>query len=381
MTYSILGSTLMGILQLAVPSYGLRLNRLFGSRQVGWALVVAFLGLALLNLAGGNGSASGRLEWESARSVVGAVIPVLLLIGMAHVETLFRERSRAEREQRLRFCQLEQSLDRRTEELAEAREEYCRELSRREQERRAFAESAQQGRQEMGVQVAVGAAQRLNRHVAVVELYAKLLHAKASDPNTTQYYERLVAEAAEARALGRQLLACGCSQPLRTQLLSLGDLVQRHQPTLRKLLGEHRLLECTYPADALFVWADPQLLRCMLEELVRNARDAMTDAGRVSITVERANVNQPHHGPDHSAPQFVSVVVTDTGRGMEREVQKHLGDPFFTTNHSQRTGLGLASVSGLIKAHGGWLTVTSALGHGTSVRLFFPSAVPCPSRT
>ena len=381
MTYSFLGSTLMGILQLAVPSYGLRLNRLFGSRQVGWALVVAFLGLALLNLASGIGSAGARQEWELARSVAGAVIPVLLLIGMAHVETLFRERARAEREQQFRVCQLEQSLDRRTEELAEAKEEYRWELSRREQERRAFAESAQQARQELGVQVAVGAAQRLNRHIAVIELYAKLLRAKPSEAGTTQYHERLAAGAAEARALGRQLLACGCSQPLRTQLLSLGDLVRRHQPTLRRLLGEHRSLECACPADAPLVWADPQLVRCMLEELVRNARDAMADAGRVSITVERVNVNQPHRGPDHGAPQFVSVVVTDTGPGMEREVQKHLGEPFFTTNHGQRAGLGLASVSGLIKAHGGSLTVTSALGQGTSVRLFFPSAVPRPSRT
>jgi signal transduction histidine kinase len=381
MTHSFFASAFVGILQLAVPSYGLRLNRLFGSRQVGWALVVAFLALALLNLVGSIGSAGGRLEWQLARSVVGAVIPVLLLIGMAHVETLFRERARVEREQRLRLCQLEQSLDRRTEELAEAKEEFRRVLSRREQEQGAFAERARQARLELGVQVAVGAAQCLNRHIAVIELYAKLLHAKPSEPGTNHYHERLVAGAAEARALGHQLLACGCCQPLRTQLLSLSDLVRRQQPALRKLLGEHRLLECACPADAPLVWADPQLVRCMLEELIRNARDAMADAGRVSITVERVNVNQPHPGPDHVAHQFASVVVTDTGPGMSREVQKRLGEPFFTTNPGQRTGLGLASVSGLIKAHGGWLAVTSALGHGTSVRLFFPSAVACPSRT
>lgn len=218
----------------------------------------------------------------------------------------------------------------------------------------------------------------MNRHVAVIALYAKLLLAKSSKTGTTRYHERLVAGAAEAGALGRQLLACGCSQPLRTQLLSLSDIVRRHQPTLRKLLGEQRLLECACPANAPMVWADPQLVREMLEELVRNARDAMAETGRMSITVERVNLHQPPLGQDHGAHQFASVVVTDAGHGMGRDVQQHLGEPFFTTNPGKHAGLGLASVSGLIKAHGGWLAVTSALGHGTCVRLFFPSAVARP---
>ena len=137
MTHSLLASALVGILQLAVPSYGLRLNRLFGSRQVGWALVAAFLGLALLNLAIGIGLAGAQPEWESVRNVVGAVIPVLLLIGLAHVEVLFRSRVRVEQEYRLRHCELDQVLSRRTQELEEAKEEYQRELNRREREQQA----------------------------------------------------------------------------------------------------------------------------------------------------------------------------------------------------------------------------------------------------
>jgi signal transduction histidine kinase len=147
------------------------------------------------------------------------------------------------------------------------------------------------------------------------------------------------------------------------------------------VLGEHRLLESACPADAPLVWADPQLVRWMLEELVRNARHAMADLDVASISVERVNVNQPQPGQGPVTNQFTCVVVTDTGRGMDPEVQKHLGQPFFTTKTGKSTGLGLASVSGLIKAHGGWLEVTSALGQGTTVRLCFPSAVACPSRT
>jgi signal transduction histidine kinase len=381
MTHSFFASGFVGLLQLAVPSYGLRLTRLFGSRQVGWALVMAFLGLALQNLAAGMGPVGARLECEVARNVVGAVIPILLLIGMAHVETVFRERARREQEQRLKLCELEQFLDRRTEELTEAREHFCVELTRRDQAQQAFAERARQERLELGVQVAAKAGQRLNRHLAVIELYAKLLRANHSSPRTAQYHERLAAGAAEARALGRRLLASGRCQPLRAQLLSLSDIVRRHQPALRKLLGEQGSLECACPADAPLVWADPQAVRWMLEELVRNARATTVDAGGVSITVERVNVNQPQPDQDPGVNEFVSVVVTDTGRGMGREVQGHLGEPFFTTNPATRAGLGLASVAGLIKAHGGWLAVTSALGHGTRVRLFFPSAVAGPPRT
>ncbi len=381
MTYSFFASTFAGLLQLAVPSYGLRLHRHFGSRRVGWALVAAFWGLALLNLAGRMGPAGARPEWESARGLVAVVIPLLLLIGLAHVETRFRERARVERELRLRHDDLERCLDRRTEELAEAREEFHRERNRRGEHQRAFAEGARQERLELGVQVAARAGQHLNRHAAVFELYAKLLVAKHSEPGTARHHERLAAGAAEMRALGRQLLACGGCQPVRPQLISLSDLVRRHQPALQTLLGEHRLLQCVCPANAPLVWADPQLVRWMLEELVRNARDAMADAVSVSIVVVRGDADQPPAGLDPGARQFVSLVVTDTGRGMGRDIQQHLGEPFFTTRPDQHSGLGLASVSGLAKSHGGWMTVTSALGHGSSVHLYFPCATAAPSAT
>ncbi len=120
MTLSCFAGALMGLLHVAVPSYGLRLNRQFGTRQVGWALVVAFLGLALLNLVGGIGPVGNPFENGCMRSIVGVVVPILLLIGMAHIETLFREAARFEGIQKQRVSKLEQFLERRTEELAEA---------------------------------------------------------------------------------------------------------------------------------------------------------------------------------------------------------------------------------------------------------------------
>ncbi len=229
------------------------------------------------------------------------------------------------------------------------------------------------------MQVAAGAAQRLNRHVAVIELYASILRAKTCEPVTTYYHERLWAEAAQANALGRHLLACATGQPIRLQLLSLSDVVLRHQAALRKSFGPEQSLECACPADTPLVWADPQRVRWMLEELAQNARDATPEPGLVNITVKGVDVQQPPPGVDSATHKFASIVVTDTGCGMSREVQQHLGEPFFTTNSVCHPGLGLAGVFGLIKAHGGWLEVTSALGHGTSVRLFFPSVATANS--
>src|SRR6516162_8434107 len=119
---SIYASAFIGVLQIAVPSYGLRLNRRFGTRQVGWALVVAFVVLGLLNLAGGTASGSARREWELARDIGMAAIPLLLLIGLAHVETLLRERTQLERKQKLHHVEFEQCLNQRAKDLAEAKE-------------------------------------------------------------------------------------------------------------------------------------------------------------------------------------------------------------------------------------------------------------------
>lgn len=376
---SIYGTAFFGVLQIAVPSYGLRLNRRFGSRQVGWALVVAFVVLALLNLAGGTASASARREWELARGVAMAAIPVLLLIGLAHIETLLRERTQLEHKQQLRGREFEQCLAQRTMDLADAKEEFHLALCRKDQEQRVFAERAQRERQEMSALVAAKAGQALNRHVAVIELYTKLLLANESDPSRIPYYERLVAGAVAARALGRQLVACGGQQPLRMQLWSLSDIVRWHEPALQGLLGEQRSLECIYRTDASQVWVDPHVVSWMLEEIIWNALNAMPAGGRMSITVEPARVGEPPQGIDPDIKNFVALVVTDAGHGASRQVQRHMGEPFFTTDRGRHEGLGLASVYGLIRAHGGWLAVESALGHGTTVKLFFPSSVRCPS--
>jgi signal transduction histidine kinase len=298
---------------------------------------------------------------------------------LAHVETLLRERTQLERKQKLRGREFEQCLAQRTKDLADAKEEFHLALCRKEQEQRVFAERARRERQEMSALVAAKAGQLLNRHVAVIELYTKLLLANESDPAKIPHYERLIAGAVAARALGRQLVACGGHQPLRMQLWSLSDIVRWHEPALQSLLGEQRSLECIYRTDAPRVWVDPHVVSWMLEELIWNGLNAMPAGGRISITVEPVTVNEPPPGIDPGVRQFAALVVTDAGHGAGREVQRHMGEPFFTTGRGQHTGLGLASVYGLIRAHGGWLALDSALGHGTTVRLFFPSSNGCPS--
>ena len=379
MTLAIFASAFTGILQIAVPSYGLRLSRRFGVQQVGWALVAAFVGLAAFYLVFGPAPAGGFSDRFSYRSLVGMVIPILLLVGLAHVEALSRERARAEAERRSSRGQRNHLLDLRTEQLAEAKAGFEQELRRRDLEQRTFREKAEQERLESATRVAVLAGQHLNRFRMITELYSKLLRGKTSDPKADHYRERLLAQTADAQRLAYQLLACGCCQPIERQLISLTALLHEHLPALRNLLGADQTLECTCAADALWVWADPQAVRWMLDEMVRNARMAMPENGRVSISVQKVVMESPHPGQDPDMREFCAMMVSDTGCGMTRESQNRIGEPFFTTEPGKRNGLGLASVSGLMKEHRGWLAVSSAPGHGTKVTLWFPQGVTQPS--
>jgi len=372
MTASFFASAFTGLLHVAVPSYGLRLTRRFGSQQVGWVLVFAFLGLALLNLFCGTNSSNVLPESATARILVYMVIPILLLVGLAHVETLFRERARWEREGKVFYDQLEQIAERRTEELVEFKSEFDRERIRRDLELRAFAEIADKERLQLLSQAAGRAGQYLNRASTVMELYLKLLTGTRSPFGLLKYSRRLQAQTAELREVAHRLLACGGCEPVRPQLLSLSVWLHRQLPALRECLEPTQQLECTCPAGPLPVWADPFLVRWIVEELIRNASAAIGSNGRVTITVEMVTTNRPAPGDAGNAHQFYSVTVADSGGGINRETHRHLGKPFLTDARDHRFGLGLAAATGLMKQHGGSLSISSTPELGTRVRLFFP---------
>ncbi len=232
------------------------------------------------------------------------------------------------------------------------------------------------GQREIGARVAAAAGQHLNRQLGVLELYNRLLLAqKGPAAATSEHQARFAATLGTARALCQQLLASGGMQPLRFQGVSLSELLRRQGPRLQRLLGPAIRLEAQCRSTSPLIWVDPRWIAWMLEELVKNAREASKNGGRVWITLETIEAATPNG----AEPQrCVCLSVSDTGRGMSPEAQARVGELFFTTKPGNHAGLGLASVSGLMKEHGGWLEMASAPRCGTRARLVFPVATRPP---
>ncbi len=193
----------------------------------------------------------------------------------------------------------------------------------------------------------------------------------------------IIREAAtRAQDLIRQLLAFSARQVLRPSVLDLNQLVGNVSKMLRRVIGEDVRLATTLATDLGPVRADRGQLEQILVNLAVNARDAMPDGGQLTIAtanVEHAVGHQTASPHDHRSPPppppgpYVLLQVTDTGVGMSADVQAHLFEPFFTTKpRGKGTGLGLATVYGIVRQSGGHITVESTPGQGAQFRIYLP---------
>jgi PAS domain S-box-containing protein len=227
--------------------------------------------------------------------------------------------------------------------------------------------------------LAGGIAHDFNNLLMVIQGYADLLSERlgAADP-LRKNADQIRTAAQRAASLTRQLLAFSRKQILAPSVININSVVGDMEKILRRLIGEDVQLETHSAADLWLVKADRSQIEQVIMNLAINARDAMPDGGR--LMVETANVELDSSFSRHSvvmAPgKYVMLAVTDNGCGMDAETQAHLFEPFFTTKEKGKgTGLGLATVYGIVKQSGGYIWAYSEQSKGTTFKVYLPRIV------
>ncbi len=224
--------------------------------------------------------------------------------------------------------------------------------------------------------LAGGIAHDFNNILTAITGYADLLleDLGATDPRR-QDADEIHKAADRAAGLTRQLLAFSRQQVLQPTVLEVNKLVSDLEKMLRRLLGEDVELGTRLAPTTGRVKADAGQLEQVIMNLAVNARDAMPNGGKLTLETGNVDLDEAYaadHYPARAGP-FVMLAVSDTGIGMSEETQAHMFEPFFTTKEKGKgTGLGLATVYGIIKQSGGFIWVYSEVGHGTTFKLYLP---------
>ena len=225
-------------------------------------------------------------------------------------------------------------------------------------------------------QLAGGIAHDFNNLLAIIQIQASVLLDDRFDPEIVREgVGEIVAASERAATLTRQLLTFSrraVAQPVELELATtVGDLIK----LLRRVLGETIEVDARGIVPGLYIDADPGMIEQALMCLALNARDAMPDGGRLIITITAATVDAERAARhDVRAGAYVALAVSDTGHGISDTDREHLFEPFFTTKEvGHGSGLGLATVFGVVQQHHGFLEVDSEPGRGTTFRALFPA--------
>jgi signal transduction histidine kinase len=252
-----------------------------------------------------------------------------------------------------------------------------RELRRAEAERKRIEKQLQQAQKLESVgRLAGGVAHDFNNLLTVINGYSDMLLGELSSEDPTYETVTEIRTAGErAAVLTRQLLVLSRKKVTQPQPANLNDIVTEVEKMLARLIGEDIRLKSVLSPSLGHVLADPGQLHQVLMNLAVNARDAMPGGGTLSIETANVDVDAGYaeQHPEMKPGPYVQLKVADTGIGMTKEVQSHLFEPFFTTKkQGEGTGLGLATVYGIVKQSDGSVWVSSEPGVGTTFSIYLP---------
>jgi PAS domain S-box-containing protein len=228
-------------------------------------------------------------------------------------------------------------------------------------------------------QIAAGVAHDFNNILTVIQGHAELqLNVEKLDESLADSLREISHAATRAASLTRQLLAFSRKQMLQRRPLDLRESLDNLSKMLQRIIGEHIYLRIQCAEDLPPVLADAVNFEQIVINLAVNARDAMPRGGPLTITAELVVVVDAKHmerEPDAVIGTFVRLSVADEGSGMDEAVRRRIFEPFFTTKEvGKGTGMGLATVYGIVKQHQGWIEVESKPGAGSVFRVFLPVA-------
>ena len=228
--------------------------------------------------------------------------------------------------------------------------------------------------------LAGGVAHDFNNMLTAILGYGELLEdALAGNPALKGAIDEVVKAGRRAAELTKRLLAFSRKQVMAPESLDVGAVVKDVQGMLRRLIGEDVVLEVAAGKDVPPVFADRGQVEQVLMNLAVNARDAMPKGGKLRISFGAVDIGAPGAEGVPAAGRYVRLSVSDTGCGMTDEVKAHLFEPFYTTKGpGQGTGLGLATVHGILRQSGGGISATSTLGVGTTFDTYLPLSQEAP---
>ena len=205
--------------------------------------------------------------------------------------------------------------------------------------------------------------------------YSDLLLERGDLPESDRRsLEQIKQAGGSAASLTRQLLMLSRQQVVEPVVLNINQTVGNLDKMLRRLIKENIQFSFVLDPQLDRVKADPGQIEQIVLNLVVNARDAMPNGGTLRIQTKNVEKPAPHSGAGASPSRFVLLEVTDTGTGMDQQTQAHIFEPFFTTKAvGKGTGLGLATVYGIVKQSSGHIEVQSALGRGSSFQIYLPA--------